>query len=543
MASFSYNGTNYFYANGKWVDSQSKPVSPEIAAELNQLYSKEDIKIKEDAQKKKQKKADFFGRGKKPSSYSGYGTYYGSSPVTRSSKPGKKHRKARVDAYRRTVELTKDQRRALALLESGQNVFLSGEAGTGKSFVLNEYIYRNRDKDIIVCAPTGIAAINVGGSTLHRVFKAPIGVARPGEYNAKPDEALVKAEIIIIDEISMCRFDLFEYVIRTIRQAELIRQNKENSGSISHGELPELLKPKQIIVVGDFYQLAPVISSADKEVLYQYWDESKLGDGFAFQSELWKELNFQNIILKEIIRQRGDDEYISNLNKIRVGDESGIEWFNANIKMEPIPNSIYLCGTNRAADEINDKEAAALPGDFTIYNADVKGQVGTGDKATADALALKVGMQVMTLVNNIEEGYQNGSIGKIISLSEDSVEVKLNSGRIVTVTPYDWEVLGYEIQQEKLEKIVLGNFKQMPLKVAYAITIHKSQGQTYSSANISPNCFADGQLYVALSRTKTVEGMSLEHPITKKSLRTSKLVQEFYANLEEFTQEFRKLSI
>lgn len=210
-----------------------------------------------------------------------------------------------------------------------------------------------------------------------------------------------------------------------------------------------------------------------------------------------------------------------------------IGWFNINAKHTPIPNSIYLCGTNRAADAINQRESDALAGKTVVYNSQVKGQVQTSDRVTSDSLALKVGMQVMTLVNNIEEGYLNGSLGKIVDLNNDSVEVKLNTGKVVNVKPYDWEILGYEVQEDKLEKVVLGNFRQIPLKIAYAITIHKSQGQTYSSANISPDCFASGQLYVALSRVQTIEGMSLEHNIQVRALKTSQAVKSFYSSLKE----------
>lgn len=519
------------------MDEVSRPVKPEIAEALDGLYSQEEIKAREAASKKKR-----IAIPKKR--IASPGTYYNKSDKskqfsTNTRHSGKTHhKKASQQYYGQRVELTSDQKRALALLESGNNVFLTGEAGTGKSFVLNEFLYRNRRKNILVCAPTGIAAINVGGSTLHRVFNAPIGVAKPGDYNSKPDESVVKADIVVIDEISMCRFDLFEYVIRTIKNAEAIRQNDENVDAISNGRMPEIIKPKQIIVVGDFYQLAPVISTKDKDVLFTYWDQETVGDGFAFASPLWKDLDFKNVIVKEIVRQAGETDYVDNLNKIRIGDYSGIKWFNDNITRQPIPNGIYLCGTNQKADEINLRESNALPGKTVKYSAQVKGTVGPGDKMTMDELSLKIGMQVMTLINDMNEGFQNGSIGKVAALESDHVDVRLNNGRLVTVTMHDWEILGYEVQEDKLEKVVLGNFKQLPLKIAYAITIHKSQGQTYSSVNISPDCFAAGQLYVALSRAKTAKGMSLEHMITRSALRTSLAVRRFYEELIESADTF-----
>lgn len=520
MAVFNYKGECYFSANGRWLDANSKQISPELTAELNQAFSASDIKQKEKQQRAREEEKKQVSSFFSPS----YKNHY--------------HRKATPSKVasqtpRTPVDLTADQRRALSVLESGHNVFLSGEAGTGKSFVLNEYIKRNNSKNVIVCAPTGIAAINIGGSTLHRVFDIPISVTRPGEYNKKPDSAVLKADVIIIDEISMCRFDIFEYVIRTIRQAETIQQKKDSIDAMSNGRMPKLRKQKQIIVVGDFFQLSPVITRMDREIFDTYWEAGSYGEGYAFQSELWNELNFTNVVLREIVRQKGDEDYIRNLNKIRCGDAEGIDWFNENVTKTPIPDSIYLCATNKAADTINFRMAEELEGEEEEYTADVTGEVQNSDKMTQDLLPLKVGMQVMTLINDTEEGYQNGSIGKITALHAKSVEVELNNGKVVTVKSHDWEIFGYEIQEDKLEKVVLGNFKQLPLRIAYAITIHKSQGQTYSSANILPDCFAAGQLYVALSRVQSIDGMSLNHNIRRSALKTARSVKSFYQGLQE----------
>ena len=502
MAAFDYKGNTYFFVNGRWTDACSRKITAELSDELSMLFSEKDIWEKENKVKAVVKKKNYQNL-QNMQSYK-VNNWLGDKP---------KHKCATQTNYERTVQLTKEQERALAELESGKNVFLSGEAGTGKSFVLNEYIYKNKNKNIIICAPTGIAAISIGGSTLHRVFNIPISISKPGDFNKNPDSSLKKADVIIIDEISMCRLDVFEYVIRTI-------QNTEEG------------KPKQIIVVGDFFQLAPVITTNAKEILSSYWDMDLFGEGYAFQSRLWAELDFKNIILKEIMRQQDSVDYVENLNRIRKGDKDAIPWFNAHIKKDFIQNNIYLCGTNKSADVINVKESDALDGETVVYTAQIEGEVQPSDKLTQDSLELKVGMQVMTLVNNSEEGYQNGSIGKITDLGNNSIKVRLNTGKNVIVGPYEWEILGYEVQEEKLEKVVLGKFKQIPLKIAYAITIHKSQGQTYTNANISPNCFAEGQLYVALSRVRTIEGMRLEHDIKEHSLKTSEAVKKFYAAID-----------
>ena len=527
MASFNYNGNTYYYsALGKWVDSDNKPVDFKTDVALRKLYSEKEVKAKN----KEAKKATL----KKRARYNG-GSYVLSSDskVSASNYSRNWHKKAKELPYNGNIRLTDDQKRALAILESGNNVFLTGEAGTGKSFVLQEFMHRNKDKNIIVCAFTGVAAINVGGSTIHRVFKAPLGVIKPEEFNAEPPEAVIKADIIVIDEISMCRIDLFEYVVRTIRYADEKKQEDENVKALNEGRAIETICPKQLIVVGDFYQLAPVITDKDGMALQNFWSRRSLCDGFAFASSLWEELGFKNVVLKEIVRQSGDPDYIENLNKIRRGDKSGLEWFNDSISRTPIPDGIFLCGRNDQANAINKEKSDALPGNYRIYSSKTVGTVGDGDKMTFDELALKVGMQVMTLVNDTKEGYQNGSIGKIIALYDDHVEVRLNSGRLVDVVEYEWEINGFEVQGKKVERVILGKFVQIPLKTAYAITIHKSQGQTYSSVNVSPDCFAAGQLYVALSRAQTAKGMSISRHITDNSLLVNRYVKTFYDSLVE----------
>ena len=535
MASYEYNGNTYFYAIGRgWVDGVSNPVKPEVASALSNLYPEKDVIAKEKAERSK--RAVPKKNVRKP------GRPFGLSRNSQVSGP-RWHKKAIDRSYDQKYDLKPDQKRALAALETGKNVFLTGEAGTGKSFVLKEFMRRNRSKNIIVCAFTGIAAINVGGSTIHRVFKAPLGIIKPGEYNSDPPELIVKADIIVIDEISMCRIDLFEYVIRTIRAAENKRQYFENQEAMENGRIPRVLEPKQIIVVGDFYQLAPVIGQKNETAFYTFWNRDTICDGFAFASPLWYELGFKNVVLKEIVRQSGDTEYIQNLNKVRVGDASGISWFNEHISLIPLQDAIYLCGTNAEADSINEQRSIALPGEAKIYRARSSGTVGDGDKMTSDELALKVGMQVMTLINETNRQYQNGSIGKIVALGDDHVDVKFDNGRVASVVYYDWEINGFEVQGEKIEKVVLGNFKQLPLKIAYAITIHKSQGQTYSRVNISPKCFAPGQLYVALSRAESSKGMSFGHIIELRSLRTNFHVKRFYDELieDEDTYELREI--
>lgn len=427
--------------------------------------------------------------------------------------------------------LNKGQVKAMKVLKSGKNVFLSGEAGTGKSYVLNQFIKESRKKNILVCAPTGIAAINVHGSTLHRVFKVPIEPISPWKNPIKTSDAIQEADIIIIDEISMCRFDCFEYVAKAIRLAEREMQSKINKKAAVMGVTPNKTATKQLIVVGDFFQLPPVITEKDRTVLEKYWGkEFNVGDGFAFQAPMWNDFDFVTIVLDEVMRQKNLD-FVTNLNKVRCGDGTALAWFNEKAAKQK-QKGIYLCTTNKAAASLNAVEAGRLKGKSKIYRASISGTVTPSDKMTDDELELKVGMQVMSLVNDPNNRYQNGSIGTVKSLGVRSATVQFDE--LVEMEPFRWEIIDYKIietedkSKNKVEKVVTGSFEQIPLKIAYAITIHKSQGQTYDAANVEPACFAPGQLYVALSRIKTVKKLHLEAKIKPQNLITSQIVLNFY---------------
>lgn len=427
------------------------------------------------------------------------------------------------------INMNVGQQIALKALKSGENVFLSGEGGTGKSYVLNRFLKEVEDKNIIVCAPTGNAAINIGGSTLHRVFNIPVRPIGPMEKPLRTSEILQKADIIIIDEISMCRFDCFEYVAKSILLAEEEAQKKIDT----KGEPSKQLPPKQLIVVGDFLQLPPVIMEKDRTVLEKYWGKvMNIGDGFAFQAPMWKEFHFVTIVLDEVVRQKELD-FVTNLNKIRRGDRTAIAWFNEHAAKRK-QKGIHLCATNKAAEQINLQEARKIKGRTKTYYADIKGTVGESDKVTSDELKLKVGMQVISLVNDLGNRYQNGTMGIIKKILPYTVEVDFGRPETVEIVPYTWEVINYKITNKngksQITKEVIGTFCQLPLKVAYAITIHKSQGQTYDVANISPDCFATGQLYVALSRVRSIKRLHLNTQILPNYLITSQAVLNFYAH-------------
>ena len=430
-------------------------------------------------------------------------------------------------------EFTEGQAKAMEALRSGRNVFLTGNAGTGKSFVLNAFIEELEDNDVplLAMAPTGIAAQNLeNGTTIHRTLQIGFGLLDPEDRNRKTltRKVLNKAEVIIIDEISMCRVDLFERVMNMVLAAKRV------SG------------PKQVVLVGDFFQLPPVVTDNDRDLLMQWWPGND--EGYAFKSRLWAGMDFEPHVLTEVMRQN-DPAFIDQLNRARVGDRGCVPYFNERAvsdRRRAPEDELWLCATNRMATTINDERVSALErggARSRTYVASVSGDVKPSDKPTDDRLRLIEGARVMLLANMPEDGLANGSLGTVVKTDADSVTVLFDdTGEAVGIEPKEWKVMKSTVHEgvgkdgkpvPELVNDVVGTFTQMPLRLAFAITIHKSQGQTFERCAVHSKVFGAGMLYVALSRCTTFDGLTVWPKIEPAKLFANQSVIDFYRSLEE----------
>lgn len=407
------------------------------------------------------------------------------------------------------IKLTPSQEQAIKLLDSGLNVFLTGKAGTGKSYLLEHYVDKHPEKHIIKCAPTGVAALNIGGATIHRTFGVPVRLLGRNDICTSSEklEILQKADVILIDEISMCRIDVFEYVMRSLKKVFSV------SGS------------KQIILIGDFYQLPPVLNEGREGVAFHNLYGNRL---YAFESSMWNSNNFLTVELTEVKRQK-EERLLSSLSNIRKGIPDFSIFQRADCADD---NAVSLCPTNNKAKQINNDHLNQLA-NLTTFRASITGDIKDEDMATDRDLTLAEGARIIMLVNDSEERWVNGSLGTVTSLDEKYITVRIDNNGVYQVEPYTWSIKEYELEEDSkthekhiVEKVV-GTFTQFPVKLAWAITIHKSQGQTYDKVNIFNGFFANGQMYVALSRCKTLDGIHIMGNLVRGQLLCSETVNTF----------------
>lgn len=420
---------------------------------------------------------------------------------------------------------------ALNLLQfTRQSVFLTGKAGTGKSTFL-QYFTHTTKKKYVVLAPTGIAAVNAGGQTLHSFFHLPFKPMLPDDpevstpeklrkrmkYSANFVKMLKRLDVIIIDEVSMVRADTIDFIDRLLR----LYCGKRN--------LP--FGGKQMLLVGDVFQLEPVITGDMYDALsHEYTDGM-----YFFNANVFKQMSLVSIELTKSYRQ-SDLDFISLLDRIRIGRPTAADLAALNAKVMPDDAgendfTMTLATRRDIVSSINEDHLAALPSKLRAFEGKVEGDFPDNSLPTDKELELKLDAQVVFVKNDMEHRWVNGTIGKVIDFGSGQICVQLEDGQKVNVEPERWANVKYQYDEKKreIEEIELGAFTQYPLKLAWALTIHKSQGLTFDKVviDVGSGAFSGGQTYVALSRCRTLEGIRLRSTINPRDIFVNPRVERF----------------
>ncbi len=404
------------------------------------------------------------------------------------------------------LDLNPQFSQALDMMDnSGANILITGRAGTGKSTLL-EHFRAVTGKQIAVLAPTGVAAVNVSGQTIHSFFRFRPDVTA-GKIKAVKNRVYKELDAIVIDEISMVRADLLDLVDLFLRKNG--RKKKAPFGGI------------QMIFIGDLYQLPPVLTRNDREVLAKRYESE-----YFFDSDVFREVIFELIELEKVYRQT-DDFFIGLLNGVRnksITDEQ-IGMINARLAADEArwpENAVQLTTTNDMAQKRNEQQLVRLKGKTYIFKATLKGDFDQKSAPADLRLKVKRGAHVMLLNNDSGGRWVNGSLGVLKDIDEEALLVELAGGGIEEVEPFTWSRHRYVWNDETrtVESEAIGKFTQYPLKLAWAVTIHKSQGKTFDSVvvDIGRGTFAPGQLYVALSRCRTLGGVHIKTPVKKSHI-------------------------
>lgn len=419
-----------------------------------------------------------------------------------------------------TNNLTESQEMALKHISDGENIILTGAGGSGKSYLIS-VIKELYGKETLFVASTGIAAINIGGMTAHSLLSLPIGFQVDSGWLSKTNKKTKAAfknykniKRIVVDEVSMIRADTLDYMDQRLQR---LMKSKLPFGGL------------QVILVGDLLQLAPVVKSGSTEAMLL---KEKYASPHCFSAEVFDKLNIKVVELTQVVRQ-ADPVMKRHLEDIRYGRnlKEAVVYFNTNCNQDKAPNDVVtISTTNKAVDDGNLEHFNRNTNKSKIYMGYQTGVINLKDLLVPEILKLKVGLRVMTLANAEDGSYHNGSVGTVKGfISEDCVLVDLDNEGEVIVGRYEYLNNEYVTDSEgNLRQKVVGSFAQIPLKIAYYLTAHKSQGVSLDSACLDlHNCFSEGQAYVALSRLRSMQGMYLKQPLKERDIKTDKRVISF----------------